>query len=255
MKLPVAVREQTLIDGAPASRRVGGEPSGDLSARQWLQAAGMTPGVWVGIAGYALMVAASLLPWYNVSARVPGIEPYVHTHDFDNMTTIIQFDGINGLFVHPLLKEALGLGVPAVGFPFAVLFLISALLKIRKIVRSNQHKLRAATLTRSSFLILIPLAVTLIAIMTLPNYVPASAPVEAQNLAHAVAAQPFGGSSDFSFQVPLAGTQQGTLEWGFGPAIYVMIAAALLMNVGSQLEMRLYRRFTKEFSVKQAEDP
>jgi hypothetical protein len=248
LKLPVVERVETLIEGAPASRRVGGEPSDQISARQWLKAAGMTPGVWVGIAGYILMVAASLLPWYNVSARVPSVQ------GFADMTSIIQFDGVNGLYVHPLLKEGLGLGVPAIGFPFAILFLFSALMKIRKIIRSNQHKMRAATLTRSSFLILIPLIITLAAIMTLPNFVPSSAPVEAQNLAHAVAAQPFGGSSHFTFDAPQTGLEGGDLQWGFGPAIYVMIAAALLMNVGSQLEMRVYRRLTKEVAVEAAEN-
>lgn len=234
-------------------RAVADEPPGNPSFLAMLRAGGLTPGVWLGIAGYVLLVAASLLPWYNVSAQLPGLPA---PNAFQDMTTIIQFDGLNGLFVHEQLKSALGFGVPSIGFPFAIFFFISAILKIRKIIRSNQHKMRAATLVRSSIAILVPFAVTLAAIYTIPSYLPASAPAQAQILAHAISSQPFGGSQQFDFPDPAnpVATTTGTLQWGFGPALYLMIVAAVLMNLGSQLEMRVYRRVTHELEVEAAEE-
>ena len=219
--------------------------TGDPSFRAVLQAAGMTPGVWMGIGGYVLFVVASFLPWYFVSAQIPGVPPY------ENPTVIIQFDGLNGLFVHQDLRTALGFGVPAVGFPIAIFFMISGILKIRKIIRSNQHKMRAATLTRSSFAILIPFGLTLVAIYTIPMFVPDTAPNQAQFLAQAIAERPFGGAQQFNFPDPAnpAATRTGTLQWGFGPALFLMLAAAFIMNFGSQLEMRIYRRITKELEL------
>ncbi len=213
-------------------------------ARHLLAAAGMTPGVWLGIVGFALIVAASLLPWYTISAQVPPAYP--------QMTTIIQFDGISGLYVHPDLRTGLGLGVPSVGFPIAVIFVISALFKIRKIIRSSTRKMRAATLARSSIMIAIPLVATFIAISMLPSFLPASAPTQAHALARAVSAQPLGGSTSFEF--PGVGTPlQGTLQWGFGPALWVMIGAAVLMNLASKLEMRAYRKAAHALEMEQAE--
>ena len=234
-----------------ASCAVAEETSGDPSFKSLLVAAGMTPGVWLGIGGYVLLVVASLLPWYNVSANIPNVPPYDQ-----GMTTLIQFDGVNGLYVDQNLKAAVGFGVPAVGFPVGILFLISAVFKIRKIIRSNEHKMRAATLTRSSIAILVPLAVTLAAIYSIPSFLPSSAPVQAQALAHAISDQPFGGSAPFSFPHPTladpSATSVGTLQWGFGPALLLMVIAAVLMNVGSQLEMRVYREATHQLELQAA---
>jgi hypothetical protein len=233
--------------GAPrASRPVAERDASDPTFRAVLQAAGMTPGVWLGIGGYVLFVLASFLPWYSVSGQIPGVPPY------DQRTTIIQFDGLNGLYVHDDLKAALGFGVPAVGFPIAVFFVLGAIMKIRKIIRSNEHKMRAATLTRSSIAILLPFALTMVAIFALPAIIPSAAPAQAQDLARAIAAQPFGGSAQFSFPNPLipGASNTGTLWWGFGPALWLMVVAAFTMNLGSQLEMRVYRRVIRELEAR-----
>jgi hypothetical protein len=226
---------------------VADEGSDTATVGAVLKAAGMTPGVWLGLSGYVLLVVASLLPWYNISAQIPGV--------YDGVTTIIQFDGINGLFVHPDLKAAVGFGVPSVGFPIAIFFILSAVLKIRKIIRSNEHKMRAATLVRSSIAILVPFVVTLAAILAIPSAIPSSAPAQAQSLAHAVAAQPFGGSAAFDFPNATDPTTQnhGNLYWGFGPALFLMIVSAVLMNLGSQLEMRSYRKAMHELEMEGAE--
>jgi hypothetical protein len=232
-----------------ASRAVADAGSDKASVKAVLQAAGMTPGVWLGLGGYVLLVIASLLPWYNISAQIQGVS------GFETMTTIVQFDGINGLYVHPNLKSAVGFGVPTVGFPIAIFFILSAILKIRKIIRSNEHKMRAATLVRSSIAILVPFAVTLVALMAIPAALPSSSPPEAQALAHAIAAQPFGGTQPFTFPnlVDPTVTNSGTLQWGFGPALYLMVVSAVLMNVGSQMEMRSYRKAMLQVELEGAE--
>ena len=72
----------------------------------------------------------------------------------------------------------------------------------------------------------------------------------------AISSQPFGGSQQFEFPDPgnpLA-TTTGTLQWGFGPALYLMVVAAVLMNLGSKLEMRVYRRVTHELELEAADE-
>jgi hypothetical protein len=99
-------------------------------------------------------------------------------------------------------------------------------------------------------------AVTLSIIFTLPNFIPASSPAQAHQLAEAIAANPFGGSSSFTFQDPVipGRTHTGTLSWGFGPALFLMVVAAVMMNLGSQLEMRVYRQAIRELEAQAARE-
>jgi len=194
-----------------------------------------TPGMWLGLAGLVLIVLASALPWYTVSARF-------ETAGYPDMTPILQFDGINGLFVHPDLKANLGLTPPAVGFPVALLFVVSSFLKVRKLVRSASHKMRAGTLVRGSLVVLLPLAATVLAVGLGALLVPADAPTEVHDLVGTVSGQPLGGAAQFTLDTPSAPAQPGSLEWGFGPALWVMAAAALIMNVGSRMEVHSARR-------------
>lgn len=198
-----------------------------------------SPGLWLGIGGMVMFLVAAFLPWYTISAKFPSA-------GFNDWTVIIQFDGLNGLFVHGDLKTRLGLGVPAVGFPLIILFVVSFFFKIRKLVRSTSHKARSASLFRGSINILIPVILTIIVISQFALFIPGDAPPEIKDLGQAIAGQPFGGERNFTLTDDVGLQHQGSLRWGFGPALWVMIAAAALMNLGSQLEKRIARKALKE---------
>lgn len=228
-----------------ASRPVSPDATGQRPVRGFLFAIPATPGVWMGIVGLALFVVASALPWYVISAKFPFA-------GYPDYTTIIQFDGISGLYVDPELKSNLGLSPPSVAFPVAIVFAVTAFFKIRKLIRTTQHKMRAGTLFRSSLTILIPLTITLAAITQIPSIIPADAPQQVKDLGHSIAAQPFGGEDNFTFEPAPGFPQSGQLRWGFGPALWVMILAAVVMNLGSRLEMRAYRKAARQLVIEQA---
>jgi hypothetical protein len=202
-----------------------------------------SPGLWFGIIGMAMFLLSALLPWYTISAKYPSVP------EFREWTVIIQFDGINGLFVHPQLKEKLGLGVPSVGFPLIIFFAISFYFKLRKLIRSTSHKARSASLFRGSINILIPVILTIVIISQFALFIPGDAPPEAKDLGQAIAGQPFGGERNFTFTDSLGFQHQGSLRWGFGPALWIMVAAAVLMNVGSQMEKRVARKALRELQA------
>lgn len=187
--------------------------------------------MWLGFAGLALIIIASALPWYTVSARFP-------TAGYNEFTPVVQFDGLNGLFVHPELKANLGLAPPAVGFPVAVLFIISAALKVRKILRSATTKMRSGTLVRGSLLVLIPFVATVIVVSQATLFVPADAPTQARDVAQTISSQPLGGTSQVTLEAPTSALHQGELRWGFGPAVYLMVASVVILNLSSRLEIR-----------------
>jgi hypothetical protein len=175
------------------------------------------------------------LPWYTITALFPSA-------GYDAWTVIIQFDGLNGLYVDPQVKSRIGLGVSPIGFPIVILFVISAFRKIRKLIRSTTHKARSASLLRGSLNILIPVGITLGIITQFASFIPDDAPPEIKALGQAIASQPFGGQQEFTLRDELGLEHSGSLGWGFGPALWVMVAAAVIMNVGSQWEKRAARK-------------
>lgn len=228
--------------GAGGFRRVAGE--GDLPWYAQVFAIPPTPGFWVGMGGLVLVAVGSALPWYSVQGRFPGA-------GYPELTTIVGFDGLNGLFVHPQLEANLGLSPPPVGFPVTALFILSAFLKFRKLVRSTTHRMRGATMVRGSLMVVVPILVTLVVVTQVPLFVPADAPPVARAMADQVSGQPFGGSANLTLETPSSGLQPGDLSWGFGPAVWVMAVAVVLMNVGSRLDERFARKAFERLEAEQ----
>jgi hypothetical protein len=92
-------------------------------------------------------------------------------------------------------------------------------------------------LFRGCLHIAIAVVITVILIMSIATVVPGSAPQQAKDLAHSVSTHPFGGEENFSVEDPVLGSDHnGSLRWGFGPALQVMGLAAGLLVVGALLE-------------------
>ena len=73
-----------------------------------------------------------------------------------------------------------------------------------------------------------------------------------------IGAQPFGGTQSFAFSVKVTElappiTVPGALFWGFGPALWVMIGAAVLLNLGSRLEMYAFKKKHQEMMESQGQ--
>ena len=230
---------------APEAQEAG---VADRPIRAILKAIAASPGVWLGIGGYALALFATFLPWYFVAVRAEGTQ-------FDPLTTVLQFDGLNGLFVHPELKPVLGVSAPSVGFPIGLLFLITIPFKVRKLLRSSAKKMRAVTLLRSSIYTVVPAIATIALIVLLPSFIPADAPLIAHEMAGDIASQPLGGGSPIVFQrdLPVRVAVPAEMHWGFGPALFLMLVAAVLMNLGSRLERRSQSRAHQQGLLDQAE--
>jgi hypothetical protein len=194
-----------------------------------------TPGLLLGIVGLVLVAVGSALPWYSVEGRFPGA-------GYPEFSTIVGFDGLNGLFVHPQLEQNLGLAPPSIGFPVVLVFAFSAFLKVRKLIRTTTHRMRGSTMVRGSLIVLVPVIATLVVVTQVPLFIPADAPAEARAMGQHVSAQPLGGAATVTLQTPTSGPQEGQLRWGFGPAVWVMLAAVVVMNVGSRLDVRAARR-------------
>lgn len=230
--------------GEPTAPEPNQAAFADRPLRQILKAIARSPGVLLGSAGYLLFLIATFLPWYFVSVLAPGTP-------FGSETTVLQFDGINGLYVHPNLQAVLGFSAPSVGFPVGLVFLFSVPFKIRKLMRSSTKKLRAATLFRSSLLTIVPAIATIALIVLLPSFIPAGAPTVVHQMAGQISSHPVAGSAPIVFPagVPVA----AQMHWGFGSALFLMIVASVLMNLGSQFERRAHRRAHQGPIIEQAQ--
>jgi len=199
-------------------------------------------GTWIGVVAMFTFLVATALPWYRVSAEV---QPYIER------TTIIEFDGIRGLTVDPRLNAVFDFALPSVLFPVTLIVAIALVFRLRGLFKAPSPGKRAWTFVRATIGILLPIGVAVFIISQVPNYVPPDAPGEIQQLARAVGSQPFGGREEMHVNVttagaPFTGEADVLLEWGFGPALYVMIGAVGLYIVAAAIEMGASRRPKEE---------
>lgn len=200
-------------------------------------------GTWLGVVAMFTFLVATALPWYSVVATV---DPFLER------TTIIEFDGLRGLTVDQRLRDVFDFSMPSFLLPITVIVAIALLFRLRSLFKAPTPGKRAWTFVRSTIGILLPLAVALFIISQVPSFVPPDAPDEIQQLAHAVGTQPFGGTDHIHVtispgQSPIyVGEADVYLEWGFGPAVYVMLGAVALYFIAAAIELGAARRLKEE---------
>lgn len=200
-------------------------------------------GTWIGVLAMFTFLVATALPWYSV---VASVDPFIER------TTIIEFDGLRGLTVDQRLKDVFDFSMPSFLLPVTVIVAIALLFRLRSLFKAPTPGKRAWTFVRSTIGILLPLGVAVFIISQVPSFVPPDAPSEIQHLGQAVGSRPFGGTEDIHVtitpgQSPLyVGEADVHLEWGFGPAVYVMLGAVALYFIAASIEMGASRRLKEE---------
>jgi hypothetical protein len=200
-------------------------------------------GTWIGVVAMVTFLVATALPWYSVVATVDPFLP---------RTTIIEFDGLRGLTVDQRLREVFDFSMPSFLLPVTLIVAIALVFRLRSLFKAPTPGKRAWSFVRSTIGILLPLGVALFIISQVPSFVPPDAPGELQELADAVGQKPFGGTKELHVTIrpdqspTYAGEADIFLEWGFGPAVYVMIGAVGLYIVAAAIEMGASRRLRQE---------
>ena len=195
-----------------------------------------TLGTFLGIGGMVLFLLAASLPWYNVSGLFPAA-------GYSEWTTLIQFDGVRGLYVLPELRERLGFQMPSFFFPFVLLLVFTFLLRLRRLRNAKTPAERGKSFLKGTIGIVLPIAVAVLVISQIPNFIPPDADPEVSRLGQEIGTHPFGGEAQFTFPGPINGTAvTGDLRWGFGPALTVMAAAAGLLVFAAIIEYGAGRR-------------
>ncbi len=217
-----------------------GQPEDDGGPRSFKERFTARPniGTWIGVTAMFTFLFATALPWYAVVAEV---DPYVAR------TTIIEFDGLRGLTVDPRLADLFDFSMPSFLLPVTLIVAIALIFRLRSLFKAPTAAKRAWTFVRGTIGILLPVGVAVFIISQVPSFVPPDAPGEIHQLGVAIGSQPFGGQETLevnitSPQSQYQGEATAILEWGFGPALYVMIGAVVLYVVAAAIEMGASRR-------------
>ncbi len=193
-------------------------------------------GTWIGVLAMFTFLFATALPWYTISAE---IDPYVQR------ATIIEFDGLRGLYVDERLAEFLDFGLPNVLLPITLIVAVMLVFRLRSLFKAPSPGKRAGSFIRSTVGILLPIGLALFVITQVPNFVPPDAPTEIHQLAASIGSQPLGGSERLEINTsvpPISGQATVSMDWGFGLALYVMIGAVGLYIVAAMIEASASRR-------------
>ena len=198
------------------------------------------------IVGLIIAIFGLLLPWYSVSVNV-SIPNYPNI----GLSDMIKIDGINGVQV--TLPNGDG-PIPLGSFvlPFSVLIAISIVFLILATVGIAQSKKLGRKYIGRGIRLLVPFIVAFGILMALGSILPLIAPIgsntnfDVSSTINAVSSAPFGGEKTVPIQNINVNGGQVDLKWGFGPGLYLLLFAGIILIVAGAIEIAAKSTFFEQ---------
>ncbi len=176
-------------------------------------------GVFMGFIAIGIVIYALFQPWYSVTADITS--PTVTTAG-----QVVLIDGLNGVQVNFLVTGTGMTPLFTLGIPFSILLAAGIIFNILDIIGVKDPKKLGNGYIKSGVMFVVYLLVIIIVIALLGTIMGSiTGYTEAQEVANAISAQPFGGAEFFSFY---AGIVTMDLVWGFALGGILLVVSALI---------------------------